>query len=496
MKKILYTLSILIFSFGCNEEFLEEFPTSYTTPEKLGEALELNPGVGSSGLLGIYESMFAVGTGYENDFPDGRNDYDFGHRGYDVLSDMLSGDMVLGGKNYGWLSDISELTATEDYTNRNNYTMWRYYYYIVLLANSTIDAFGGSDANPETAEAQQGLGQSLGARAYAYFYLLNLFANDFDSADLVLPIYTNSTSENQPKSSVADVIDLIINDLTRSKTLLAGFSRSAPNIIDEYVASTYLAYAYALKGDYTNAASAAKFVIDNSGKSVQSITEIVGGMNDVNALSGNILWGTDLTVDNGLGLRSWWGQCDIFTYSYAWAGDPKVADISLYDQIADDDVRKTWFRTSGGYSLAPHFKFYHKDRKIGGQRNVTADYIYNRVEELHLLHAEAEAALGNDAAARQSLKAVLDHRIPDSSYLDALSGADLQDEIYLQTRIELWGEGKSYLAMKRLRKTITRGSNWLDYAGQSYNYNDEKLTFEIPEIEIRNNPNISEQNPK
>ncbi len=89
----------------------------------------------------------------------------------------------------------------------------------------------------------------------------------------------------------------------------------------------------------------------------------------------------------------------------------------------------------------------------------------------------------------------MDHRIPDTSYLDALSGADLQDEVYLQTRIELWGEGKSYLAMKRLRKTITRGSNWLDFAGQSFDYNDERLTFEIPEIEIRNNPNISEQNP-
>ena len=142
-----------------------------------------------------------------------------------------------------------------------------------------------------------------------------MFANDFDSADLVLPIYTNSTSENQPKSSVADVIDLIISDLTRSKALLTGFSRSAPNIIDEYVASLYLAYAYALKGDHANASSAAKFVIDNSGKSVQSITEIVSGMNDVNRLAGNVLWGTDLTVDNGLGLRSWYGQCDIFSYS-------------------------------------------------------------------------------------------------------------------------------------------------------------------------------------
>ena len=58
-----------------------------------------------------------------------------------------------------------------------------------------------------------------------------------------------------------------------------------------------------------------------------------------------------------------------------------------------------------------------------------------------------------------------------------------------------WGEGKSYLAMKRLKKTITRGPNWLDYAGQSFNYNDERLTFEIPEIEILNNPNISDQNP-
>ena len=52
MKKILYTLFVLIFSFGCNEDFLEEFPTSYTTPEKLGEALELNPNVEVQGLLG------------------------------------------------------------------------------------------------------------------------------------------------------------------------------------------------------------------------------------------------------------------------------------------------------------------------------------------------------------------------------------------------------------------------------------------------------------
>jgi hypothetical protein len=50
-------------------------------------------------------------------------------------------------------------------------------------------------------------------------------------------------------------------------------------------------------------------------------------------------------------------------------------------------------------------------------------------------------------------------------------------EIYLQTRIEFWGEGKSYLAMKRNKATTTRGSNHLFFAGDSFQYNDAKLTL-------------------
>ena len=70
----------------------------------------------------------------------------------------------------------------------------------------------------------------------------------------------------------------------------------------------------------------------------------------------------------------------------------------------------------------------------------------------------------------------------------------LLDEIYLQTRVELWGEGKTYLALKRNQGSTTRGSNHLSNVGQTLQYNDEKLTFEIPEAEIQYNPFISEQN--
>lgn len=114
-----------------------------------------------------------------------------------------------------------------------------------------------------------------------------------------------------------------------------------------------------------------------------------------------------------------------------------------------------------------------------------------RIAEMYLLNAEAKAKTGNEGGAKQSLSVLLNERLDDLSYLDALSGQSLQDEIYLQTRIELWGEGKSYLAMKRNKATITRGSNHLSNAGESILYNDDRLTFVIPLSEVQNNPNIN-----
>jgi hypothetical protein len=116
-----------------------------------------------------------------------------------------------------------------------------------------------------------------------------------------------------------------------------------------------------------------------------------------------------------------------------------------------------------------------------------------RVAEMYLLNAEAAAKTGDEATARQTLKTLLEERVDDVSYVDNLSGQALENEIYLQTRIELWGEGKSYLAMKRNMATITRGENHLSQAGESIPYNDDRLTFEIPLSEIQNNPLITQQ---
>jgi hypothetical protein len=286
---------------------------------------------------------------------------------------------------------------------------------------------------------------------------------------------------------------------------MADFSRDAVTQADKYVASTVLALAYAAQGKWQEAADESAIVVLDSGYRVVSADEayyagsgdFVGGFNSVDTYSNSVIWGVDLTADSNIGLISFWGQVDYFSYSYAAAGDAKTIDVGLYNQIRNDDVRLNqflYFPSRSDLHLMPLYKFYHEDRTFFGQRVVTADLFYFRYADMVLLHAEAQANLGNDVAAKTVLDILLSKRIVDTSYLVPLTGQDLIDEIYYQTRLELWGEGKSYLAMKRNKATITRGANWLDFDGQSYDYDDEKLSFEIPEQEIRDNPLISSQN--
>jgi hypothetical protein len=216
------------------------------------------------------------------------------------------------------------------------------------------------------------------------------------------------------------------------------------------------------------------------------------GFNDVNSPSW--IWAFDLTEELGHQLIDWWGQMDPFTYSYAWAGDHKSIDDALYAQIDASDIRKSQFGT-GTAPLQAINKFFDPNRQIGGQYIITTDLIFMRVEEFYLLSAESAARTGNEAAAKATMIEMLDNRMPNAaSTVNALSGTALQEFIYLQTKIELWGEGKTYFAMKRNQATVSRGTNHVYRANESFVYDSDEMSFQIPESEINNNPSISEQN--
>ncbi|WP_313788426.1 RagB/SusD family nutrient uptake outer membrane protein [uncultured Allomuricauda sp.] len=482
-------IAVILLTFGCEDDFLDREPSEFITQNQINDAAVTNPGIVAGTIAGIYSLMIQIETGGTT------GDDDFGQKGNDIFGDMLSGDMALSQSVFGWYrASITQFQGPQDFTFADNRQVWRYYFRIVRSANSAISALGGSDAVPELEDNRFQLGQALAIRAHSYFYLTQYFANDYNPSAEILPLYDDVEDINGPKVATSVIYDLMENDLTSAISLLEGFGRSAKNEINQDVARGLLAYVLGSKRDsWTEVASLTGAVIDGGAFPLMTAEEVVGGFNNVN--TPGWMWGIDLTSEIGLNLVSWWGQMDSFTFSYAWAGDYKAIDQDLYDAIPADDARKAQFNDDPeDRFLLPLNKFYDPNRVIGGQRFIETDYIYMRVAEMYLLNAEALAKSGNEAGARERLKELLNLRIPDTSYVDGLAGQDLLDEIYLQTRIELWGEGKSYLAMKRNQATIVRGPNHLSFVGIPIEHNDERLTFEIPQLEIQNNPFINTQN--
>lgn len=489
---------------GCKKDFLDARPSEFTTPEQLGDAAKQDPKLLLGSVAGLYTTMFTVGVGGTT------GDDDFGQKGVDIYLDMLQSDMVLGGTNYGWYEDLARFNASTNFTFNEVYVPFRYYYRQIFGANTIIDVLGGNDVVPTNATDKATMGQSKAMRAYAYFYLSQLYAKEYGTGtEKILPLYTEPAPKqlNLPKSTAKEVWDQMVKDLTDAITLLDGFSRTSKDQVDKNVAKGLLTYVLAARGtpqDWAQVETLTKDIMEAYPKTTPS--ELTGGFNNVATPSW--MWGVDLTLSQGIDLVSWWGQVDLFTYSYAWAGDPKLIDESLYNAIHADDVRKGQFDPpNGGFESDPQAvdegyedgdldympinKFYSPERIIGGQRQVTSDLIYMRADEFYLLNAEAKARLGKDGEARLALSTFLSDRIADRSYLSGLSGQALLDEIYLQTRIELWGEGKAYLAMKRNKATVVRGSNHFFDEGVPIPYNDPRLTFVIPQAEVLNNPNLN-----
>lgn len=486
MKKTIILASLLFSGlslFSCQEEFLETSPTETVS----------NPPADYK-VNGLYNMMINAETGGTT------NHDDFGQKGYDIYLDMIQSDVVLDGTTYGWYSNIANYSAIIDYTNQRNYMPWRYYYRVVYGANDVITDLGGNELTDFALVADRhAYGQAKIMRAYAYFYLLQMYTPQYNPEELSIPIYTDKFSKAQPKSKQADVYALIVKDLKDAQELLNDFNRSVKAKADKTVATGLLAYTYAAMGENALAAVEASKIVNNPKYTITAKENVAydpsaggsyQGFNNLNNPSW--IWGFDITSENGLDLVSWWGQMDIFTYSYSWVGDTKSIDLNLYNSIRPDDVRLKQFQIIPDYNdtYLGTGKFFAPERNEGGQRTVTTDYLFMRADEFHLLYAETLAKSGNEGSAKEILKNFLNNRLTDTSFIDALSGAALLNEIYMQTRLEMWGEGKAFLAMKRNNKPIVRGSSHLFFANQTFPAGDVKSYFKIPQSEILDNPNI------
>ncbi|HOI50293.1 MAG TPA: RagB/SusD family nutrient uptake outer membrane protein, partial [Prolixibacteraceae bacterium] len=117
------------------------------------------------------------------------------------------------------------------------------------------------------------------------------------------------------------------------------------------------------------------------------------------------------------------------------------------------------------------------------------------------IEAEARARLSEETAARGLLKELRDKRYDTPATVTA-AGDALVEEILLERRIELWGEGFAALDLKRLKRGIDRNNSnhnavVVTAAAMKVPAEDKRWIYQIPQSEIDANKQINEehQNP-
>ncbi|MCP9237136.1 RagB/SusD family nutrient uptake outer membrane protein [Lewinella sp. JB7] len=487
IKLFALPLVLLLALTACDKDFLEETPTT---------------GVSASSATASTDNLFLVINGihrllYERQGSNGRG----GYSAMLIQNDALGEDLVMNARANGWWINMA---SWNDHTNATDSDLrhgWRVMYKVVNNANIVIA--GAEEAVGPEAQRDAALGQALAYRAFAHFFLVQRHAERYraggGNTQPGIPVVLTPTTEGLPRSSVEEVYAQINSDLDQAISLLEGYSRPNASHINQQVAQGLKARVALVQGNWETAADFA--VQAREGFSLMDNEEYRSGFNDYT--NDEWMWGGYYNEEQG----------SLFTNFGAWMsrnfsssnirGNPKSIFSVLYDQIPETDVRSTIFSVSGehenlpaGYEISSrHSRFPYTSQKFlaFGTGDSRGDVPYMRMAEMYLIEAEAKARLG--AGGAEALLPLAVNRDPAYT-LSTNTGQALIDEILLQRRWELWGEGFRFFDLKRLNLPLDRtGGNHdatLLNGLMQVPADDPRWVWLIPQDELDANPNISQ----
>lgn len=402
-------------------------------------------------------------------------------------NDLEAADIVTANSGYNWFSTCMELTSRNaDYANP--YIRYRGCYDEVSRANDVIKLYG-EITEDMPAETKYKVAQAYAVRAFCYLNLAPYYQFNYQvAADKpCVPIVTTEDVDyaNNPRASVKDVYDLIVDDLTFAIGNLEGFVRTDKSKIDQQVAYGLRARAYLDMGLYAEAAADAEKAA--AGYTPATI-EQVSHPAFCDLSEGNWLWGYDMTL--AVAQKFAYATASAWIRSFSANGYAPACQVYsccnklLYDKIPATDVRKGWWVDADLYS--PHLEgltWAYADGTFVGQEIATGEYEdkavflpytnvkfgcytpgtttndedwpFMRVEEMLLIQAEGLVKSGKAAEGKKILEDfVKTYRDPE--YNADATGRTLENEIWFQRRVELWGEGFSNADTRRLQKPLVR----------------------------------------
>ena len=484
---------------SCAEEQLETAPTTSMS----GTSLMANGNAALVPLNGIYRSMYTAGwsTG-------GNTHQCFGISAYNLMAEVMGDDLIMGAQGSGWFWFDCVYNVKGRYTSTGwrSYDLWNAYYTWISNANYILAAEETMEGTSE--ERGYALGQAYAIRAYSYYMLAQSFARTYKGheSEACCPIYkepTTADTEGQPRSTVQEVYDLIVADMDKALEYLEGTSRKHISHIGYDVALGLRARIALTMEDWATAKNMAKAAIAASGCEIIPVKDFVG-TNDADA--DNVMWAADIIADQSGMYASFFSHMSTGV-SYG-SSARKLINKELYAKMGANDTRLAWWdpTDSNGYQQKK-FEFSDLQTWLG-------DYIWMRVEEMYLTAAEAECRMGDEAAAKADLMALMSKRDP-SYTCEHLTGTamgkltnewtgSLLEEITIQRRIELWGEAGRVYDIRRYKQGFrrTEAQGWpaaaLLAGRPTENPENWMWVLTIPQAEFDGNVNMDgakDQNP-
>lgn len=376
-----------------------------------------------------------------------------------LTADAMGSDVVVNTR-YGY-RNMYAFTAIYGKTDYVGNLSWELGYQTVNNANGVIAHI--DDATGASAEISRIKGQAYALRGYMYLHFASLysFALDKDSGAVCVPIYTQPTDEaaalgGKPAASVGEVYRQAISDLETALTLIPqNYARSAKWKIDRQVVLGLLARAalYARQWEKARDYSDQLLALNSY---LMTRSEWESGFNSVD--NKEWIWGHGQTADQANSSYHF-HFLDTTTdgiYYFSFNVDPY-----FYAQYDDGDYRKAqiYWDLPPGSNKATSTELYLRNRKFRirsfeGEDGV-ADLVLMRVAEIYLINAEARARIGDMSGALARLNAVRAAR----GAVEATPGESREqivDDVLLERRRELWGEGFSLVDIIRNQKSVER----------------------------------------
>lgn len=490
--------SAMLLTTSCSD--LDTNPSGNTMSDgQLNEVLAQDPSKLKSEVSGMYANMIEYGA-IAQWYGDVRH-YDFGYASTMMMMDASGQDEPSQVSGYNWYNKplrFVDRTANSETT----YFIWNQCYKNIKVANDVLKSV---DLENLSDVAKSYVGQAYAMRAFEYFTLIQLYQFTYkgheDAAGV--PLVTEKTTEaeanNNPRAAVKDVYKQIMDDLNIAIDYLTD-SRSAKSEINRQVAYGLRARVNLVMQNWSDAAADAK-------KAAEGYTPLskeaaaAPGFNDVSA--SNWIWGNIVDESNDIvqtGILNFPAMMCSFTgngYSPTYAC--RMINSKLWKEIPSTDVRKGWWIDENLNSSIVDSKYvvHQKDEdeegnvvkylavynqtgdevaditepytnvKFGAYKNQygnelnACDIPLMRVEEMILIQAEATAMGGNVEEGKRILEDFV-RTYRDPSYTCNASTAEgVQDAVWFQRRVELWGEGFSFTDLLRLKKPLDRtGANY------------------------------------